>query len=64
MKTFKEYISLLENPTDSWLTEPVQNIFAGVKEPSIEGNIKNSEKPPCSRKISIKKFKKLLMQNL
>ena len=64
MKTFKEYISLLENPTDSWLTEPVQNIFAGVKEPSIEGNIKNSEKPPCPKKISFKKIKDLIFSNL
>jgi hypothetical protein len=68
MISFKEYINLLENPgTNGGLEPPLQRpdlIIAKYRGP-ITGNISGEkEKPPCSKKLSLKKIKDLIFSNL
>lgn len=57
----------MENPgTNGGLEPPKQRPDIWIKDTNgpIEGNIKNSEKPPCPKKISFKKIKDLIFSNL
>ena len=68
MISFKEYINLLENPGTNGGLEPTLQrpdlIIAKYRGP-ITGNISGEkEKPPCSKKLSLKKIKDLIFSNL
>ena len=69
MKTFKEYIKIKESAYGSTggIEPPLQRpdlIIAKYRGP-ITGNISGEkEKPPCSKKLSLKKIKDLIFSNL
>jgi hypothetical protein len=67
MITFKEYINIIEVAgTNGGLEPPKQRPDIWIKDTDgpIEGNIKNSEKPPCPKKMSIKRLKNLIFSKL
>jgi len=67
MRGFKEYLKYVEVAGVNGGLEPPPerpDIIIATYDGPICGNIKNSEKPPVSKKLNLKKLKKILFQSI